>query len=101
MLETPSVRLFEATKLSTHGPDQGNVYQRIIEEVIEGCVVTFEEDGVERKLLDELKKVGSNDNFLLHQTHTSDGRDAISWQDQQSWSKHSMKGTITIHDDCS
>lgn len=28
-----------------------------MDDVIENCVVTFEEDGVERKLLDEVKKV--------------------------------------------
>ena len=33
------------------------MYQKIMEEVINGCVVTFEEDGVDKKLLEEVKAV--------------------------------------------
>lgn len=34
------------------------MYQRIMDDVIENCQVTFEEDGVNQQTLDELRKVG-------------------------------------------
>lgn len=34
------------------------MYQRIMDDVIESCQVTFEEDGVNQHTLDELRKVG-------------------------------------------
>ena len=45
------------TRTDLHVRLQGSVYSKIMDEVIENCVVTFEEDGVERRLLDEVKKV--------------------------------------------
>lgn len=33
------------------------MYQRIMDDVIENCQVTFEEDGVNQQTLDELRKV--------------------------------------------
>ena len=35
------------------------MYQRVIDDVVENCGVMFEEEGVERKLLDELAKVSA------------------------------------------
>lgn len=34
------------------------MYQRIMDDVIDSCQVTFEEDGVNQHTLDELRKVG-------------------------------------------
>ena len=36
---------------------QGNVYQRIMDDVIDNCATTFEEDGVNQQTLDDLRKV--------------------------------------------
>lgn len=36
------------------------MYQRIMDDVIENCQLTFEEDGVNQQTLDELRKVGSS-----------------------------------------
>ena len=36
---------------------QGSTYHRIIESVIENCHVTFEEEGVEKSTLDDLRTV--------------------------------------------
>ena len=38
---------------------QGLVYQKIIEDVVDNCGVMFEEEGVERKLIDEMAEVGT------------------------------------------
>lgn len=40
------------------------MYQRIMDDVIENCQVTFEEDGVNQQTLDELRKVGSSSSCL-------------------------------------
>lgn len=34
------------------------MYQRIMDDVIENCQTTFEEDGVNPQILDDLRKVG-------------------------------------------
>lgn len=34
------------------------MYQRIMDDVIENCQTTFEEDGVNQQTLDDLRKVG-------------------------------------------
>ena len=44
-------------KIECHS--QGSVYQRIMDDVIDSCQVTFEEDGVNQQTLDDLRKVGS------------------------------------------
>lgn len=40
-------------------PLQGAVYLRIMDDVIENCQTTFEEDGVSHQTLDDLKSVGT------------------------------------------
>jgi transcription initiation factor TFIIA large subunit len=40
-------------------PNVGQVYQQIIEDVLETSRVDFEEGGVEESILDELRKVSS------------------------------------------
>ena len=47
-------------------PSKGSVYLRIIDEVVEGSAPNFDEEGVERILLDDLRKV-SVGLFLFHQ----------------------------------
>lgn len=44
------------------------MYQRIMDDVIESCQVTFEEDGVNQHTLDDLRKVG----HLLNITFSMD-----------------------------
>ena len=41
------------------GTLQGQVYQRIMEDVIENCQTTFEEDGVSQQTLEDLRQVSS------------------------------------------
>lgn len=41
------------------------MYQRIMDDVIESCQVTFEEDGVNQHTLDDLRKVGASAVFVL------------------------------------
>ena len=43
---------------------QGQVYQKIIDDVINDSASTFDEDGVERRLLDDLKAVSGQNSFL-------------------------------------
>lgn len=57
----PRASLLEAYAEERFHP-QGSVYQRIMDDVIESCHVTFEEDGVNQQTLDDLRKVGG---FLL------------------------------------
>ena len=43
--------------LKANSSSQGTVYQRIMDDVIENCQTTFEEDGVNQQTLDDLRKV--------------------------------------------
>lgn len=50
------------------------MYQRIMDDVIESCQVTFEEDGVNQHTLDDLRKVGHLLEYHIFQGHTCSGR---------------------------
>ena len=50
---------------------QGTVYQRIMEDVIENCQTTFEEEGVSQQTLEDLRSVGVPFSFAPSLYHTT------------------------------